>query len=260
MVDRGGVTLGNGSLGFFLSFFLGVKMMKKKEIAVKAVELSENSKIGPASTTYVSQMSCPSLCPLRGSGCYGEDFHVGAITRKLNETAQKYVLSPLQLARAEAREIDKLSGKRDLRVHTVGDCRTATSAKLVASAMRRYRKRGGRAAWTYTHAWLLVPRLAWGQESVLASCESTYEAKWAMTEGYAAALIVADFAQPSVYRADGLKILPCPAQVRDDVTCVSCRACFHADSLLRTNTVIAFRAHGSGRSKVLIQLGLKKPG
>jgi len=43
------------------------------------------------------------------------------------------------------------------------------------------------------------------------------------------------------YTPEGRKIIVCPAQSRDDVTCKSCGLCARADR----DAIIGFRAHGT---------------
>lgn len=216
-----------------------------------AVEVSLNSKIGPVSTTYAAQQSCDQSCPHYGNGCYAESGMVAIHTRKLNKAFDSQ--TPEDIAKEESNAIRGLSGNLDLRVHTVGDCKTPESARIVSDAMRHHRKKRGRGAWTYTHAWRNVPVENWQGESVLASTETVSDAKEAMQAGYPTAIVVEEFDSPKPYFKDGIKILPCPAQTQDK-QCVNCRACMHGDSLLRTKTVIGFVPHGSQKKKVIATL------
>jgi hypothetical protein len=206
-----------------------------------AVESSDNRKLGCCSATYVSQESCPS-CPLRGAGCYAEHDLIQFVTWRLGRAG---ALSPARLALAEARAIDRLTGDRPLRLHVVGDCRTPRAAGIVAAAAARYQARGGRPVWTYTHAWRTVPRAAWGEVSVLASCESAQQAAEAMAQGYAAALLVDEYPSEAAYNHGGVRVLPCPYQTRG-VQCRDCRLCFGDTRLLKAGLVIGFAVHGSG--------------
>jgi hypothetical protein len=156
----------------------------------------------------------------------------------------------VRIARAEARAIDALTGDRLLRLHVVGDARTNAAARELGAAARRYTVRGnaprrGKKVWTYTHAWRTVTRASWGDAvSVLASVETVREARAAMAEGYAAAVVVAAFEQESAYPIDGTTVVPCPYQTRG-VTCRDCGLCRDDERLRSAGLVIAFEAHGS---------------
>jgi hypothetical protein len=227
--------------------------------AVLAIETTENSKIGATSATYVSQQSCPASCPLRDSGCYAEHGPLGFITRRLNRSRGG---TPAQLARLEAQAIDGLTGDRPLRLHVVGDCRTPAAARIVAEAAGRYRARRGSLVWSYTHAWRTVPRAAWGEVSVLASCESTAQVRQAQRKGYATALVVDRFRRDGVYDLPvtgsklpcaGVRVLPCPWQTRR-VSCRDCRLCWDDGRLLACGLTIGFEAHGAGAARARLAL------
>jgi hypothetical protein len=220
--------------------------------AAIAVETSANSKLGPVSATYTSQASCPTSCPWYRNGCYAESGLVGYQTRRLNRSA---VRGALRIAQAEARAIDTLTGDRLLRLHVVGDARTAAAARALGAAARRYAARGnlprrGRKVWTYTHSWRAVPRASWGEAvSVLASVETVRDARDAMAKGYAAAVVVAAFERAAAYPIDGVTVLPCPNQTRG-VTCRACGLCRDDERLRSAGLVIAFQAHSTGASAI----------
>ncbi len=243
--------------------------------AAIAVEVTENRKTGPVSSTYVSQHSCPGSCPLRGQGCYAEAGPVGYVTRRLNASE---VVRADTIAREEAEAIDSLSSWRPLRLHVVGDCRTRASARIVSAAADRYaarffqrmkemvfratrthlmaeRWKYEKIVWTYTHAWRNVERSDWGGVSVLASCETAAQAEEATERGYAVALIVEDYEQEAAYPLEGtsLKVVPCPYQTRG-TPCDQCRLCWDDLRLIRDRVLIGFRAHGAGKNRVLQQL------
>jgi hypothetical protein len=217
------------------------------ESGVFAVEESQGSKIGPVSATYVSQGSCPSLCPFLHNGCYAENgFTGGFITKRL---ARGSAGTPaLELARHEADAIDGLSGERDLRLHIVGDSTTAEGTQLIAAACDRYMAKHGRRVWTYTHAWRDVPRPAWGNVSVFASCETPADLVEAIGRGYAAALVVQAHPGPRLYDVGPFKILPCPEQTKG-TTCAECRLCTDDKRFADAGMTIAFAVHGGRASK-----------
>ncbi len=218
---------------------------------VTAVETSDNRKLGAVSATYASQASCPSSCPWFGAGCYAENGPAGFTTRRLNRSETK---NALHIAYQEARAIDALTGDRLLRLHVVGDARTASAARVLGLACERYSKRGnaprrGRKTWTYTHAWRTVPRASWGNSvAVLASVETARDARAAMQAGYAAAIVVTAFERDSAYQIDGTTVIPCPNQTRG-TTCKDCGLCRDDERLRADSLVIAFEAHGGGNTK-----------
>jgi hypothetical protein len=217
------------------------------------VEDSSNAKIsgnGSVDATYASILhTCPTTCALKGVGCYAQTSYVGMVNRRLQRRARGG--SPLALARAEAKAIDKaydgasVPAGRDLRLHVAGDSRTIKGTRLLASAVKRWKRRGGRDAWSYTHAHPHVPRKAWGSISVLASIESTTQVEAVRQQGYAPAIVVSEHPSDKAYTLPGstTNFIPCPQQTRS-VSCADCRLCMKADFLFATNRGIAFAAHG----------------
>jgi hypothetical protein len=213
-----------------------------------AVEVTDNSKTGKVSASYSSQESCPPTCTLRGEGCYAEHGMMAIHTRRLNNSG---VTDAEAIALEEAAAIDGLTGKRPLRIHAVGDCRTPEAADIIAGAAHRYTAKHDQPAWTYTHAWANVHRDHFGSAiSVLASCESTEQFDAVRAAGYAPALVVDKHESPRAFRADdGTLMIPCPAQTHEGTQCIDCKLCWRADALLERKAAILFEVHSGGAKK-----------
>lgn len=225
---------------------------------------SGNAKIGDAATTYAAQVSCPSSCVFSaGGGCYAETGRVGKfVTAPLNAEASKVSATPLEVALEEAEAIDSLptvSG-RPLRLHTVGDCKTDETARIVSAAAERYMERGGGPVWTYTHAWATVERASWGRVSVLASCETSDQIEAARSRGYAPSVVVEEFPTNTRYQSVplGTEVLPCPAQTAH-VNCSTCRLCMNDGQLLERGYAIGFELHGIPYAIRQARLALRTP-
>lgn len=215
-------------------------------VSAKACRTS-NRKITAGRHAYVtmtSQTSCPLDCPLLGAGCYAESGPQGIHTARLNKASG----TPELIAKAEAEAIDTLPDDAQaacLRLHVVGDCRTAEAASIVAEAAERWTARNGAPAYGYTHAWRDVPRDAWRSVSMLASVETLADASKALQAGYAPAIVVAEHTE----KRARVRVVPCPNQTQG-VTCDECRLCFNADALQARRAVISFAAHGA-RARVI---------
>jgi len=214
-----------------------------------AVERAQVSKLGKdlVSATYVSKASCPTACALNnGNGCYADYGRVALTTTRLGRDSET---DPLAIAHDEASAIDGLTGQLPLRLHVVGDCATCDAARAVSAAAGRHRAKFGRPVWTYTHAWRDVPRDAWGDVSVLASCETELDVIDARERGYATAIVTDEHpADGRAYASAGGITIPCPEQTRARV-CASCRLCWDDQALRARNATIAFAVHGSGIRK-----------
>ena len=206
-----------------------------------AVKKTANRKVGNVAVTHASQASCPPDCCFLGSGCYAESGPQGWVTKRLNKAALG--ATPVEVAHAEAAEIRKLTGKLPLRLHVVGDCPDAESARIVSAAADEYREKHGQPVWTYTHAWRTVPREAWGKVSVLASCETPVDVEIAKERGYATAIVVPEFPSKKRFQFASVDAIPCVEQTKG-VQCDECRLCFNDDYLRASSRTIAFKGHG----------------
>jgi hypothetical protein len=183
---------------------------------------------------------------------------VGMFTRRLNASEDANRLSVDELALAEAIAIAGLTGELPLRLHVVGDAATDAAAKLLSDAAQYHTNKHGQKVWSYTHAWRSVARKSWQDVSIFASCESTEDAEFAMTRGYAAAVVVEKHQSDKAYVENGVKLVPCPQQTGRAATCVDCGLCMRAPAMLAGRAVIAFEVHGQGVKKAaakLIQIG-----
>lgn len=216
--------------------------------------------VGPfVSSTYVSiDSTCPDSCTFKASGCYVRTGFTAQLARELDRSAAP---EPGGVIRAEVNLIDRAwparrgwpssvpqdgaRGGRDLRLHVGGDCPDAASARLLAAAAERWRRRGGGVVWTYTHRWREIPREAWGSISVLASCETPEDVMAARGRGYAPAIVVRRFPDRRAFYVRGIvgRVIPCPAETGKR-TCVECRLCLDDRGLLERAATIAFEAHG----------------
>lgn len=209
---------------------------------------TKNRKIGDIAATYLPiKQTCPNSCVLKDTGCYAQTGYVGMYVAKLQRKFEG--VSAYDLVRKEAREIASFgpnANGKPLRLHVSGDARTSKSAILLREAAKKWDGK----VFTYTHAWRVIPRKSWGKISVLASVESTGEAKEALKKGYAPAITVAFHPGAKAYEKDGVKIIPCPQQTRD-ITCDKCRLCMNDAMLRAQNAVISFAVHGVRKKRAL---------
>jgi ParB/RepB/Spo0J family partition protein len=228
-----------------------------------------------ASTLVSIQATCPDSCAFKGApgapgGCYVDSGFTRIAMEKLDSAAWK--LSSLEVIAEEVRQVDNAfgggpipqdgaRGGRDLRLHVGGDVGTLGGARLLATATRRWRARGGGTVWTYTHNWREVPRREWGDAvSVLASVERPGDIAAAAQRGYASAIVVEQFPGSRVFELPGAKvgILPCPAETRG-TNCAECRLCLDRD-LLAMKVAIGFELHGQHKTVARQALALAVEG
>lgn len=218
--------------------------------------------VGPyCAATYASiEATCPDTCRFKTSGCYVRAGFTAIAAQQLDAGARG--LSGEDVIDAEVRVLDRAfagravpqdgaRGGRDLRLHVGGDVPSIAGTQRLAAAVARWRRRGGGAAWTYTHRWARVPRTAFGPISALASVETVEEARRASLRGYVPALVVDRFPSERAFELEGLalRVIPCPAETRG-VTCVTCRLCLDDRRLRRIGAAIAFALHGRRADRV----------
>lgn len=216
------------------------------------VEKSNNSKTGNIAVTYTTiKGTCSDDCPLKDKLCYAQTGMVGVNLARLDKAFNGE--SPEEIAKQEiqtlvaARDDQK---RRPLRLHVAGDTRTRKAARIISKAAAIWANKNGGVVYTYTHSWRNIPRSLFGKVSVLASVEKPAEIKQAKDQGYAAAIVVEKFESTKAYYMGEHKIVPCPAQTRDSVTCASCKLCFNADKLNKIGVTIAFEAHGARKKRL----------
>lgn len=229
-------------------------MITNTPLPAIAVEQSGDTKLskdGSISATWVSQGSCPKTCSFYKNGCYGEHGKANLTTIRLNSAQELGKYNPEQLAKFEAQAISTLSGKRPLRLHILGDCRTQKSARIVSKAANQYIKTYNKPVWTYTHA-PNVPRSIWGAVSVLRSCENVAEIEHEHNRGYACVLVVPE--PHKTHRAydlgNGFRGVPCPQQTGKQESCAKCKLCWNDKALRDNKLVILFAPDGSTSKRI----------
>lgn len=225
---------------------------------------SKNSKLSTSikiDATYTTTHSCPSSCPLKGNGCYAFNSYTKIIVDRLNHEAEN--LSPLDLARAEAKAIDEsykgglVPLGRNLRLHVSGDSRTIAGSRIINNAVGRWQQRQGGLVWAYTHCWDHVTADIWSNVSMLASVDNPTDAIYAQQNGYAPSLVVAEHKSDKIYLLPNseTKWIPCPAQVKG-ISCSDCGICLHANQLYNSNMGVAFSAHGIKKNSIKRRLAV----
>ena len=205
------------------------------------VAKTSNAKTGPMAATYRTADTCPGSCPLRDAGCYARGRIFGIPSRLGAESDGAYAE-----VRALARNL-RLGGM--VRANVSGDMLDdAGRPDFPYAAALSYvaTERPDAAVFGYSHAWRsLSPDIAPGV-TLNASCESADEIIAAAAAGWPTVTTATDPADPIIGTTiAGRRVVVCPAQTRDGVTCSTCRLCARP---ARRSTV-AFVVHGSGKAQ-----------
>lgn len=221
------------------------------------------------STTYTGYQTCPDSCELKPevkpdgsfdeSECYACQNLVGMQMRKLTRASVNVDL--VQIQQAETDAIRKLSGDRILRLKVGGDTPNEAYARALADACETYTAKANRPAYCYTHNWDAIARDAFGNISILASCDFVSDIAKAKAKGYATATVVSEFPNGAkAFMLGDHKCIPCPEQCSSEakpVQCVDCKLCTRDAMLRERNLTVAFIAHGRKAEKLKATLRAK---
>jgi hypothetical protein len=207
----------------------------------KFVSKSSNAKTGPMSVVYSSRSTCPDSCAHKGAGCYAESGPISTHWRKVD--TQGIDLDSL------CESIRTIPRGSLWRYGVAGDLPGNGDTLDKMALVKIVRANKGRRGFTYTHklADLDAIRGATRQGfTVNVSTDSIELADYYYSLDLPVTVVVPRERPEVTYTPNGVRVVVCPAQTRDDVTCQSCGLC----AVASRRVIVGFRAHGSGASKV----------
>jgi len=242
--------------------------MPNTEVLYHVTRVSSNEKTGPMPVTTSGNQTCPDACPLKNtSGCYAAN---GPMRHHWKHVSDK--------GRGEKwpdflKTLATLPLKQVWRHNQAGDL-PGLNNEIDGGMLRELvdvNRKAGLHGFTYTHKPVMPDRKIGVTPKVAAkNAEAVKEANQngftinlsadtlmeadqlaALNIGPVVVLLPHDSPE-SLTTPGGRKVIVCPAQTRDRMTCVNCKMCCDPD---RTN-IIGFQAHGSG-SKV-VEMEVKK--
>lgn len=204
---------------------------------------SGNVKTGEIAVTRTDKRSCPDACPLKGAGCYAEGGPVFMQWRKLDAAG----LSLKQLT-------DKIKTIPDgaLWRHNESGDLPGYNDKIDTKQLKQIVDANkGKRGFTYTHYPLVnanIKAIKQANENgftINASLNNLSEISSVKHLNIPMVVILPDDAKKS-FKYDDVKVVACPAQVKDNVTCKDCGLCQKSDRKM----VIGFYPHGFRKNKV----------
>lgn len=211
--------------------------------------ISGNSKTGAIPVSTTSADSCPNSCPLKGNGCYAASGKVAIHWNKINNgergTDFKTFLSKVK--ELPKRTLFRLNQAGDLA--GFNDTIDFSMLKELIVASKHLR------TFTYTHYDVLNNKenfdaVKYANEKGLVvnlSGNNVNHADELMSLGIGPVVTILSENAPKVsYTPSGNKVVVCPAQTVDKMTCQRCELCQVKDR----SYIIGFRAHGNGKKKV----------
>jgi hypothetical protein len=209
---------------------------------------SGNKKTGLIPVSTSGSETCPSACPLKMKGCYAKSGPLGIHWSRLNSDAYVGLNWHEFCAKISALPRGQL-----WRHNQAGDLPgndNQIDADLLAQLVAANR---GRRGFTYTHK----PMTATNQFLVRSanregftvnlSADNLNEADELKNLGVGPVVVVLPSDAPNtVATPKGHKVIVCPAQQRDDVSCSTCQLCQKANR----SVIVGFRAHGAAAKHV----------
>lgn len=211
---------------------------------------SRNAKTGPIPVTTTSAESCPNACPLKGGACYAKSgplaLHWAKVSR--GDAGSSWQAGIDAITSIPAGALWRHNQAGDL--PGIGDAIDASMMRQLVAA------NVGKRGFTYTHKPVtgehgesnrdLIAEANRRGFAVNLSADTMAEADElaALDIGPVVVVVARDHAEKSATPA-GRKVIVCPAQTREDVTCQSCGLCSRIDR----EVIVGFRAHGVNARK-----------
>ena len=203
---------------------------------------SSNRKTGAMPVSYSTKEWCPDTCPLKKHGCYAKHGHTGIHWRKVTAGERG---TDWDTFVSKVRHLPKGGIWR----HNVAGDLPAKDGVIDSDRVRQLIKANtGKGGFTYTHhdmvknAGIIASSNHNGFTINLSSNNVTEADTLAdMDIAPVVTLLPTDSAKVT-FTPKGRKVVRCPAETSDRVTCQSCRLCQKTD-----RPIIGFTPHGSGK-------------
>jgi hypothetical protein len=206
---------------------------------------SSNRKLGPMPTAFASKKTCPSTCPLKGTGCYAGEGPINITWNKVTDGSRGTDWKTF------VGNVRKIAPGTLWRYGVTGDLPgedvDVDPQKLAEMTAANKGKRG----YTYTHKPRTAKNLRAIRQAIAGgfmislSANSPKEADRLAKHGLPLVTLVPEETPKTFKTPGGMDGVICPAQELEHMTCYSCGYCAKPGHKL-----VGFRPHGSGLKKV----------
>ena len=216
--------------------------------------ISSNSKTGPIPTSVSNRGTCPDACPLKSNGCYADGYYTSLHWNKVSNgergTDWQGFINAI-----------KALPKRVLWRHNVSGDLVGRHNRIDHIALNQLVKANrNKLGFTYTHYSMdnihnidAVEHANKNGFTINLSANDLTQADTYKALNIApVVVIVSEDTDKVSYTPTGSKVVVCPAQTSDKVTCSSCGLC----QLANRDYIIGFRVHGTYKKKAGIAVGL----
>lgn len=207
---------------------------------------SKNQKTGPIPVTTSASDTCPDACPLKKNGCYADAGPLGLHWRAVSDGRRGISWAEL------CETIAALPDGQLWRHNQAGDLPGQNGEIDARELGELVRANIGRRGFTYTHKpmtpanahWVRAAN-EWGFTINLSANDLAHADEMADTGvGPVVTLLPADMRE-NTFTPAGRRVVICPAETRDDVTCASCQLCSRANR----DCIVGFPAHGTSKAR-----------
>lgn len=203
---------------------------------------SANAKTGPIAVSTSPSSTCPDNCGLKHVGCYGKFGPLGLHWKQVDLGNRG---GPWQHFLSQIRSIPDGSAWRHNQVGDLpGDNNRIDCTKLRELTTAQ----AGRRGWTYTHKPMTRSNAAAVEEANAAgftinlSADTVAQADQLKALQVAPVVVIVPRRTTAVsYTPAGNKVVICPAQQRDDISCDKCMLCQRRDR----SVIVGFYPHGT---------------
>lgn len=218
--------------------------------------VSSNAKVGPMPVSTSNSSTCPDACPIKLKGCYAKYGPTGMHWRKLDEGSSKNAEEWGDFLQ----DVKRIAKGSLWRHNQAGDLNGSSDVidneKLEQLVWANRGKRG----FTYTHYPMLDTESNYSihnRNSVnnantrgftinLSGNDVTHADKLKGLDIAPVVVLMPRDAEKVSYTPGGNKVVICPAEGSDKVTCLTCGLC----QLPKRDYIIGFRAHGTAAKTV----------
>lgn len=210
---------------------------------------SSNVKTGPIPVSGSASSTCPDACPLKNKGCYAASGPIRFAWNKVDsnkwgDSWEKFIGQVSKLAKGQIwrhNQFGDLRGKNNL-----------IDKKALKELVEANKEKRG---FTYSHYPMTkkanreaVKHANDNGFTINLSCETVEQADKvkALNVGPVVTILPSTHDGQSFITEAGNKVVVCPAQTKEYVTCASCQLCQKANR----GAIIGFIAHGTSKKKV----------
>jgi hypothetical protein len=210
--------------------------------------VSGNVKTGPIPTSMTGKQTCPDACPLKAKGCYAAGGPTNIHWKKVTEGERGKDWDSF------CEDVASLPRGQLWRHNVAGDL-PGDGKQIDANLLSRLiRANKGKRGFTYTHYnvkdfWNadVIRSANYNGFTINLSANNTKEADELAALQIAPVVCILPLdAENVTYTPAGRKVVACPAEKSDKVSCATCQLCQHASR----EYIIGFRAHGVSKKTV----------